>query len=467
MKRAVRPVLLSLCLAGVAPADDRLRLAPAGPAADRIADDAVRPLPSTVTTRPAPSITIDPARVLMITDLSVVEDPALTDATTTPPGAWTFRALVEAMAGPRDPADLVLEWLRTWETDQTINGHVVGARAQMRTLVTDPWLARSGGRRLDLAQAPFRLLAIVNRMDLRGSSGYGAGGGAAAPVAARLTAPAVVARPAPRLHAGEGRFVFGVLGPQGEALPFTVIFEYELPAADPAEVLGWARSWAQLNQVPFGARYNRLLARITDRFARAGAAPGKPQGSALNQVRTNENALSRVWELREFVLQSRQASLAPATVKQTPDLAFNQTPELADLVNGNEAALLAGAFVVPGRLLGGSSIVLGVWNAPGIRSAEARHAFALNTCGGCHQAETGTPFLHVGVREPGQAAPLSGFLTGATVPDPVTGQPRRFADLEHRAADLARLLGGAAPAPAPVAGVADGSATLAPAVRVH
>src|SRR5690606_792741 len=117
----------------------------------------------------------------------------------------------------------------------------------------------SGGRRLDLSKAPFRLLAIVNRIDLRSDGGgYGGGGVIGGPIRAAdapgaMIAPDAMIAPAPMpVHAGEGRFVFGVLDPQGRPLPFTVIFEYELPASDPREVLGWARSWHALGEVPFG-----------------------------------------------------------------------------------------------------------------------------------------------------------------------------------------------------------------------
>ncbi len=444
---------------------------------------------------PPPSAsTVDPARELLITDVSVVDDPVLTDATTTPPGAWSFRALVEGMVGAQAAPDLVLGWLRTWERDQTINGFKVPARPQLRALVTEPWLARSGGKRLDLSNAPFRLLAIVNRIDLRSDGGGYGGGGviggpiraadapadgvAQRPIAPSPDMPPVMPPPARPLHAGEGRFVFGLLDPQGRPMSFTVILEYQLPAADDREVLGWARSWHQLGQVPFGPRYNRLLSMITRRFTRRGAAPARPHGSALNQVRTNEVALTSPWELREFTLDAKAPTLAPATVKQTPDASLNGSPALADLINQNEAMILAGRFLVPAKVLGGASPVDRPWSAAGVKSSDARHLLAVNTCSGCHQAETGTAFLHVGVRAAGQRAQLSGFLTGTTVRDPISGEPRSFADLKRRADDLEALRGGG-PVPVPVPGVAagaapgaadgaaNGAATLAPGVRIH
>ncbi|KYG11280.1 hypothetical protein BE21_57890 [Sorangium cellulosum] len=66
---------------------------------------------------------------------------------------------------------------------------------------------------------------------------------------------------------------------------------------------------------------------------------------------------------------------------------------------------------------------------------------SLNTCNGCHgAAETGTPFLHVNVRAPGNEGTLSGFMTGIEVPDPVTGAPRMLNDLARRNQDLKALV---------------------------
>jgi hypothetical protein len=72
------------------------------------------------------------------------------------------------------------------------------------------------------------------------------------------------------------------------------------------------------------------------------------------------------------------------------------------------------------------------WSAPGITNPEARHKFSLNTCNGCHGAETQTAFLQINPRSPGQASVLSGFLSGETVSDPITGMPRRLAELSRR-----------------------------------
>jgi hypothetical protein len=359
--------------------------------------------------------TVDIDRELMIRDVGVVEDPARTTGS----GAWTFKHVMESMApSDADAPGFVEAMFETWRSDQTINGFVVPGRPNVASIVLDSWPRGEDGA-LDLSQAPMRLLAIVNRLDLR-----------------NLDAG----------QAGEGRFVFGVLDGAGQSTQFTLILEYRLPASSDADVLEWANLWHGLNGLTLGsADYNAALEVITERFAGRDADPSGINGSALNQLRTNELALPRGldWELREFTLAS-DGSLQPATVKQTPDISFAGTELAAQFVNENEEAILIERHTVDESLdgvafLGGSSITpFGFfWPGTGITNNEARHKFSLNTCNGCHAGETNTAFLHVAPREPGEAAALSGFLTGATVTDPADPSvSRSFNDLARRQADM-------------------------------
>src|SRR5207249_721271 len=110
--------------------------------------------------------------------------------------------------------------------------------------------------------------------------------------------------------------------------PFTVIFEYGIQAKSCDGIKAWAQRWHALGSIPFGENYNVALQSITDTFTRIGANPNKPNGSAINQVRTDEIALVRVlglpWELREFALlptptdSAGPVPLSETTVKQTP-----------------------------------------------------------------------------------------------------------------------------------------------------
>jgi hypothetical protein len=237
-----------------------------------------------------------------------------------------------------------------------------------------------------------------------------------------------------------------VLDPFGNPLQFTLIVEYNLPATTDADVLTWANRWHALSSHPFPSEeYNAALQAITDQFAARGVGPG-PNGSALAQLRTNEIALSFEWELREFHLDPSSGFLAQAGTALTPDLSLNFSPLVADYVNQNEPTILQQLHVVPQTFegqpfLAGSSInPITFWSAPGINNNDARQLFSLNTCNGCHGQETGTGFLHIAPRFPGQESQLSGFLTGITVPDPVSGVPRSFGDLAARKADLTSLV---------------------------
>jgi hypothetical protein len=371
---------------------------------------------STTACGPA-ACTIDRQAELAITALSVVEDPVRT----APGGVWHFGTLMRAMAGNEDPSNLVRQWMMKWGAPQQVNGLTLPARQKMLTHVLGPWEQRSGGaaRPLDFSTAPFRLLAIVNRMDLRRAG----------------------------VQAGEGRFVFGVLDTQGRPLPFTVILEYALPGTTPEAVQRWAQDWHELGQLGLShPDYKTKLQALTARFTAAGVMAGRPAGSALNQIRTNEVALAEPWEMREFVLTT--GGLQPATVKLTPDFGFDNTTRLRDYIQANQADILAERHAVPesfggGKFLGAAAMMPEgfFWRAPNV-NAEARHKFSLNTCNGCHARETGTEFTHIANRQQGQAAVLSPFLRGATITDPVTQVSRRFDDLGRRAQDLATLVCG-------------------------
>jgi hypothetical protein len=368
------------------------------------------------------AVTIDPKRELLITDLSVVEDPVRTKwpagAPVGPQAAWTFGRLMEKMAGAQDASQFCLTWFKKWEQDQTVNGYLAPARTDVQTLVIDPWLQASGGQKLNLRIAPFRLLAIVNRLDLRSKNGN-------------------------QISAGEGRFVFGFVKPDGSPSPFTVIFEYNVRADSEYDVIDWADDWHQLGEMPFGATFNSKLQKLTDKFTGPNC-PGKPSNSCLNQLRTNEVSLdpNKVWELRDYRIAGNPAQIVPAPMVLTPDGSYNGSSYLADYINANAALINQRKHTIDPTMLGASSIasLLTPWNAPGITDSEARHNFALSTCNGCHTAETGTTFTHVKNRAAGVESKLSGYMTGITVNDPVSGVSRTFNELASRAQDMAFVL---------------------------
>jgi hypothetical protein len=281
------------------------------------------------------------------------------------------------------------------------------------------------GTQLDMTRAPFKLVAIVNRLDLgRGSapSGYGGSG------------------------AGELRFVFAAVDKQGGGCNigrFLVIFEYGVPKTRCADVKSWAQQWANLSLIALGtAAFNSALQALTQQVVLRNTVPAKPNGNAINQIRTNEIMLAAPWELREFrFLTTSTPLLGETTMALTPGDPRNGTANFANFVNTNTAAILAGTYTVPPTwltlpFLGANSLVPApattFWNAPGIANLNARHKFSANTCNGCHAREMNTTFTHI--NEFGGLSPLlSGPLT---VADPVNGVLRNFNEMLMRQTNL-------------------------------
>ena len=315
-------------------------------------------------------------------------------------------------------------------TQQTVNSFTLPPRAGIQQVLDS---MRGPNGQLDLVTRPaFRLLAIVNRIDL---------------TTRRVSATT----------AGEGRFVFG-FAPFGQTLQATLIIEYNIPAGSPADIVDLANAWHALRALAFPSpEYNAALQAVTDRFTARGAAPGRTNGSALGQIRTNDFfALSFAWEFREFHLDATSGMLVPAPVALTPDRSFNFSDRLGRFVLANEPAILAEKHTVPltfeGAPFQGGNVDASdffTWQVPGV-SPETRHRFARNTCNGCHtQSETGGAEFQVRPRFPFQESPLSGFLLGADVhrlpgrrdPPLQRARPARA----HPARP--RLPGGDAPAP--------------------
>jgi len=398
---------------------------------------------------------VDQGRSLMITDIGVVEDSGRTfdpcgpggNPIGTPGGPWTFGHLMREMStgSGMTPEDFTLLWLNTWQTPQVANGFLLndpGRGMQLQNRVITPWINSSGGTP-DMDRFPARLMAIVNRPDLADKVGYSAPG-----------------------TGGEGRLVFGLLDPSTcQALPFTVIFEYSIPVTGCADLKAWHQQWKDLDNHAVGsAAYNAALEAITRQFTDHGSNPSQlPNQNALGQLRTNENALDPLWELREFTLQglgsSQPGALGLVTVKQTPDFSFNNNATLSGFIMNNQADILADQHVIPLRFPTVTNPFLGAnsptpfgifWEAPGVLGQpdgpDLVHKVSLATCSGCHAGETDTFFTHIGStgrRSPGNAAVLSDFLTGNNMPqtDPrVPGINRTFNDLARRQQSMADVL---------------------------
>ncbi|MEM9461007.1 MAG: hypothetical protein AAGF11_42980 [Myxococcota bacterium] len=424
---------------------------------------------------------------LLITDLDVVQDPTRTNDICgpggNPNGVWTFKYLMEHMAigSGMSTHDFVVSWLSRWLNDQIVNGDLVPARIAMFTDVIEPWANASGviaqlvpvgnttmlqlSGNLDLDLSPFRLSAIVNRIDLgrtsTNSGPYGGGGG----------------QP---LDGGELRFVFGVQNLDTcDVMDFSVIFEYGVPIQGCQGVRDWAIDWTKLNDPalpPFSDPWRDHLESLTEQVVVHGAAPGRGNDNAINQIRTNEIALGLPagmnWELREFTLTNedehtiglppdspQSGPLLPHTLAMTPDDGAFGPPSFHPTINSFVLGPVRGSVslspdctanygvpadfpTVNSNFRGGNSLVappdhweanVNPWDPADVC---ARHQFSLNTCNGCHLGDTATPFFHVDPTV--SPAALSNFLTGGSlgvwmVPDTQFGSPSwDFADLDRR-----------------------------------
>jgi hypothetical protein len=471
-----------------------------------------------------PSISVKTDRLpdfplsLLVTDLAVVNDGSrVSDPCTnlvTPSIStkeWAFGYLMNHMANTAitgvSTDAFARAWLSSWMTPTTVNGDYVQSPVAEPDNVSVPkylletWKlasrVRSDGRldsntnpALKMEKAPFRLLAVAFRPDLRTPGFFGEG------------------------SAGELRFVFGALdldpfhaepgwglatNPNLAQYPWmsgwggpcrhldgpttmsdfantTVIFEYAVDKATPTDVKNWATALSNLSNLggPTNSNYRNSLQSLTESVVRSGLGKGKRRAneSALIRIRTNE-ALGGggPWHLREFGITALRDSSGrlryqngkllcqsggtqycvprPQTVKQTPAAGFNGSKTLSQYTFENAQAILAETHIVPdtfnasygpAQLLGGQAINQGAsqtfWAGPSM-DPEVRHKLSLNTCNGCHSAETNTHFAHVMSREWDREAPLSGFLTGfIEVPDPVTGMIRWFNEPDRRALDL-------------------------------
>jgi hypothetical protein len=418
--------------------------------------DADQDFDALATTEENLSRAVDASKELLITDLSVIESAEETTFDSTHPsgvskrGAWSFGRLVHNMLPKANrgsagaASNFAYSWLGPGAGNQQPNASVLsvsGARSRVRDFVIEPWKTASGCTAgaadadcvLDMGKAPFRLVAIVYRPDLR--------------KLATETNPG---------HAGEGRFVFNLLV-DGKPVKETVIFEYSLPISTNLEVLTWAYRWHLLGSFPFGSTYNALLRTITNGFSGPDADRRRPNGNAINQLRTNELVLKHVagcaspavppalcppaestaaptqklWELREFHLTT--SGLVQAPMAQEPSRDFDtverkdgtrvigtglRSNELAKWMLDNSADILANKHTVPSAWLANSSYVgsgVSAWGATtGFKYTApdatvtpvpeaVRSAFALQTCAGCHRheanaatgASTTPTFLHI------------------------------------------------------------------------
>lgn len=341
---------------------------------------------------------------------------------------WSFRTRIEELAGDKASASSVARsWLEQWKTVTVVGPDraPVTPRPGVGVLL-DPWVGRSGA---SLADAPFRLVAIVNRPDLRHQDDGCTGGG------------------------GELRFVYTATDPSGKAIPMTAIVEIPYPSTrTPRE---WIDAWHALATKPFGAEYNDALATLTTEITKG----SKPETWL---VRTNEIAFGEPdrlpWELREFALQTDAYAtkrLVQVPIATTPRIELDRSASLDSWAKENEARIKDGSYVLPGGFQAGAAPIESSsfrWSSQKL-DPELRAALSMATCNGCHggerSGETSLPFQHIAAAD--QRTQYYGSSTdGETRLSRYLNDPSGNEDeLSRREESMARALCGTCAPPPP------------------
>ena len=427
-------------------------------------------------------------RSLIVRDVATVEDTSRTydpvrKAKGNPNGVWSFGRLAKGLANETHSGistkTLLAEWVdgKLFSAAQHPSGDSVSARNTAKETFVRAWLKNSGAPVPNIGSTlssnwktlvkpeefPVRLLAIVNRVDLRGNAAYG------------LTNP------------GEGRFVFcfvdstkgGAFGANLNSLgTMTFIFEYGLPFSTCAQLASYAEGWWNLQSRTPGPVYNAALEKLTLAFTEPGLSPSKNNQSTLNHLRTNEflQGVNDRWIIKDFLLTNsghldyswlHEDTVEPGLIWNGPAGFAPLVSDLAKFVNEIDFSSGAGApsIVVPENLkaiaammppLKNGKLDGVVWQGSPASpmNASNRREFSLATCSGCHTAETGnTFFTHIRPRPIGVGATMSTFMTGGSVANPMAPTtiqdplakkgvlpPKQFNESLRRAIDLVNLV---------------------------
>lgn len=346
-------------------------------------------------------------------------------------------------------------------------GSVATIRNTFQTRILDAWPDAD-------ANGPFRLLAVINRLDVAGDEDTRGGGQLAG---------------AERRWFGEGRLVFGLARDLDAKTPYpmTLIMEYRLPAlkatvngdtttyeVDPSfDFVGgpvdnaawragrahWANIWRELSRyAPTDPKYQAMLLKIVKLFA-----TGENHVALRTGERTYDmaaNAFTSEFEYREFYLNdtwnlsTRKMRREPircaqgsATLKNrieeewnVPANDFHFTFMLGErrLDDDTEVKELSdrcgdGKYVSPDGMPYGQDLGSGgygmrakfsrftpkqVWTLKN-ETEDRRHKLGANTCSGCHGSETAnTGGFHIFPRLAGAESQRSAMLRGVVTATP-------------------------------------------------
>ncbi|MGB1294583.1 MAG: hypothetical protein ACPG6V_03825 [Flavobacteriales bacterium] len=456
---------------------------------------------------PTCSFDIKKRNSLFITDKEIVENQARTYNVVTgqgsPQGAWTFGQMMKNMAGgfevesaPTNDEvlkvrDFVKQWVEDFYKTYTVNGSSTYTKKTnpFQKFFLDLWLKKAKNdlsyqvpgqwpydfglvfdefntpEKLNdlLSNAPFKLTAIVNRLDLRGNAGYGGSienSGETRFVFTLIETIDIgdnlvsnVGNPPFHDNVSEGSGANSQAGSRIDWQGMNVIFEYGNVLQTGCDIKEHAEGWRALSDYDLDLpsdwdNYCTDLQVLTDHVTTRNANPNKPNGSAINQVRTNERLFETNlgsnwegidWELREFQIDEATGLLRSSPVKNMPLPVYNYSRNNTNgyYAGGNSSeglvnwmygvttpgwpywSVYQGNHNIPDHLLAASSIMeddhqsyygIGFWHGSfpdNIYDDEnwhgeasevnktVRQQLSLNTCMGCHGAETKTLFTMV------------------------------------------------------------------------
>lgn len=318
---------------------------------------------------------------ILIRHLSIVNSEAATT------GDLSFGKLVERLS-PNDTKEVLKSLVESWQTEQVSNDKVITPRPAVTKKIIELWKANQGVTNqvdfeMNLKDAPFRLLAITNRVDLQNEQ-----------------------------QSGEGRLTFGLT--HNGINDFTLIFEYKLVGASKEAHIKWAKRWHQLSNLNKESEaYKDTLVAIVKAFS--------ADGSMLNQVRTNEvlggfEDRTFKWEFREFNLIDGR--FAEVSRKDSPDTDLNNTILLENYVKAHQEDILAGKIVEEfegNKILAGNTLYSSnfKWKIPSGDTIlnEALEVLDFKSCVGCHGGfASDTRFTHIKPRSKNGIAEISSFL---------------------------------------------------------
>jgi hypothetical protein len=314
-------------------------------------------------------------------EISVMErDPAVVDSP-----AFSFPNVMAQLAGSRDPALFVDDWLKQLTVDLTVGDKQALARPLAAQFLAA--LPRLADGRLDLAHMGFQVTSLSNRIDLAKTGDCGearityALAGGVTDRRHRMTVIVELRQPDDGTHCQATALRWIALSKlKGQALTFGFV-----------EIFGPLLNPAQVNQI----RTNEFLV-----------------GDAMGAIDTR-TGLPIPWELREFHLGADGAlHLTPSKQAVDPGVAFGQ--EFSDWLQQNHDAVKAQQAIVPERFLAvtssenGSRIGILQQNPDDFLVEQSLNKMA---CAGCHTTETNSAFAHVAERFKGTGkAQISDFL---------------------------------------------------------